>query len=493
MDRMSPQDAMFLHVEDANNPMHIGAVSIFDGPPPAYGDLVRMIASKLPLVPRYRQKVRAVPLGMGRPVWVDDPHFQILYHVRHTAVPRPGSADQIRNLSGRIFGQLLDRTKPLWEIWLVEGLAAGRWALISKVHHCMVDGVSATDLLSVLLDTSPDARPRPAPAWVPGPEPTSLRLLADTLGEGVLDPVTRLRGLPALARTPLSGGVGLRDAGRLAASLRHWGRASVGALNGPVGPHRRWGWAEASLADVKVIRTALGGTVNDVVLASITRGFRDLLQGRDEPIEGRVVRTMVPVSMRTESERGVYNNRVAAFFPGLPVGIDDPVARLADIRDQMEGLKSSGQAMAGDALTRMSGFAPPMLLAAGTRLALRFQQRLVQTVTTNVPGPRVPLYVLGRPLRSSFPYVPVAGSVRITIAIFSYEGRLFYGITADYDSVPDLDVLRDGIEAGVAELLRAADRGAGNGRVSPPRRRSRAASPPGVRRTAATRGRARAR
>ena len=466
MDRMSPQDAMFLHLEDANNAMHIGGVSVFDGPPPAYGDLVRMIAAKLPLVPRYRQKVRFVPLGLGRPVWVDDPHFQILYHVRNTAVPHPGGPDQLRNLAGRIFGQLLDRTKPLWEIWLVEGLESGRWAMISKVHHCMVDGVSATDLLSVLLDTSPDVQPTGAPAWLAGPEPSAARLLADTLTEAVVDPITRLRGLPALASTPLTGGLGFRDAGRLVSSLRSWGRASVGSLNGPVGPHRRWSWAEVSLADVKAVRTALGGTVNDVVLATVTSGFRDLLLARGEDIEGKVVRTLVPVSVRSEAERGTYNNRVAGFFPGLPVGLGDPIARLADIRTQMEGLKGSGQAVAGDALTRMSGFAPPMLLAAGARLATRFRQRMVQTCATNVPGPRVPLYVQGRALRYSYPYVPVMGTVRITIAIFSYEGRLFYGITADYDSVPDIDVLRAGIEAGAAELLAAAGRVGGNGRAA---------------------------
>ena len=466
MDRMSPQDAMFLHVEDANNPMHIGGVSVFDGPPPAYGDLVRTIAAKLPLVPRYRQKVRFVPLGLGRPVWVDDPHFQILYHVRHTAVPRPGGKDQLRNLAGRIFGQMLDRTKPLWEIWLVEGLESGRWAMISKVHHCMVDGVSATDLLSVLLDTDPKATPKPPAPWVAAPEPGDAQLVTDALAEGVIDPITRLRGLPALARTPLAGGVGLREVGRLLGSLGTWRTASVGALNGPVGPHRRWSWAEASLEDVKAIRAEFGGTVNDVVLASITNGFRELLQARGEPIEGKVVRTLVPVSVRSDAERGTYNNRVAAFFPGLPVGIEDPVARLADIRAQLDVLKTSGQAVAGDALTRMSGFAPPMLLAAGVRLLTRFRQRLVQTCATNVPGPRVPLYVLGRPLRYSYPYVPVVGSVRITIAIFSYEGRLFYGITADYDSVPDIEVLRAGIESGVATLLDAARRRAGNGRAA---------------------------
>lgn len=463
MDRMSPQDAMFLHVEDARNAMHIGGVSVFEGPSPKYGDLLRTIAAKLAMVPRYRQKARMVPLGLGRPVWVDDPDFQLIYHVRQTALPAPGGRDELRNLAGRIFGQLLDRTKPLWEMWLVEGLEAGRWALISKVHHAMVDGVSATDLLTVLLDSTPKTAPVASARWAPDPEPSGLRLVGDAVVDSVVDPLTRLRGLPALARLPLRAGGSVGDVVRLAAGLRSWTARSAGSLNGPIGVHRRWSWAEVDLNDVRTIREALGGTVNDVVLATVTRGFRDLLLSRGEDVDGTVVRALVPVSMRTPSERGTFNNRVAAFLANLPVGTTDPVERLADVRAQMEVLKESGQAVAGDTLTRLSGFAPPTLLALGARLMTRMPQRIVQTAATNVPGPRIPLYMLGKRLLYSYPYVPLMGSVRISVGIFSYGGMLAYGITGDYDSVTDIDVLRAGIEAGATELL-AAGYPSGNGR-----------------------------
>ncbi|MEO8743905.1 MAG: wax ester/triacylglycerol synthase family O-acyltransferase [Candidatus Dormiibacterota bacterium] len=492
MDRMSPQDAMFLAVEDDRNPMHIGNVSVFVGPAPRYGDLVRTVAANLHLVPRYRQRVRFVPMELGRPVWVDDPHFQILYHIRHTAIPRPGSAEELRNLAGRVFAQNLDRGKPLWELWMVEGLEDDRWALISKVHHSMVDGVAGTDLLTVLLDREPQPPPKKAPPWRAAPEPSDLHLLADAAADAIVDPINRLRGLPIVARASLAGGLGLgmgmgnlTDAWNFVNSLGSWRQPTVGSLNGPIGPHRRWSWANATLAQVKEIREAFGGTVNDVVLSAITRGFRDLLVKRGETVTGKVVRTLVPVSVRHENERGLYNNRVSGLFPGLPVGIKDPVERLNAVRKQMERFKGSGQAVAGDVLTRLSGFAPPMLLAVSTRLAVRSQQRLVQTVTTNVPGPQFPLYAAGKQMLYSYPYVPIAGHVRIGVAIFSYLGGLNFGVTGDYDSVPDLEVLTRGIESGIAELLELARRpgkvaaksnGANGAARRPPRRHTRVIS-----------------
>jgi WS/DGAT/MGAT family acyltransferase len=478
MDRMSPQDAMFLAVEDDRNPMHIGNVCVLEGPAPSYGEFVRAVAANLPLVPRYRQRVRFVPFQLGRPVWVDDPHFQILYHVRHTAIPQPGGADELRNLAGRVFAQNLDRGKPLWEIWMVEGLEEGRWALLSKVHHSMVDGVSGTDLLTVLLDREPKSPPTRVPAWRPAPEPSDLQLVADTLADGIRDPVNRIRGLPFVARAAIGSGFGLdsiTDLFNLVSSLGSWTYPAAGSLNGPIGPHRRWSWATGSLEQVKEIRTALGGTVNDVVIAAITRGFRDLLLGRGDDVDGRVVRTLVPVSVRRASEKGLYNNRVSGLFPGLPVGIADPVQRLDAIRRQMDGFKRSGQAVAGDVLTQLTGFAPPMLLSVSARLATRFEQRLVQTVTTNVPGPQFPLYAAGRKMLYAYPYVPIAGTVRIGIAIFSYLGGLNFGVTGDYDSVPDIDVLTRGIEAGMTELQRVARQEMG-APPAPPRRRARAAT-----------------
>jgi WS/DGAT/MGAT family acyltransferase len=322
----------------------------------------------------------------------------------------------------------------------------------------MVDGDSGTDLLTVLLDREARPVPKRTPAWKAGPEPSDVSLLADTAIDAMTDPINRLRGLPIVARTFASGlGIAsLSDGWNFVRSLGSWMQPAVGSLNGPIGPHRRWSWARGTLADVKQIRTALGGTVNDVVLAAITKGFRELLIGRGEEVSGRVVRALVPVSVRKEGERGLYNNRVSGLFPGLPVGIADPVERLHAITALMDEFKGSGQAVAGDVLTQLSGFAPPMLLSVSTRLAVRSQQRMVQTVATNVPGPPFPLHAAGRQMVYSYPYVPIAGHVRIGIAIFSYLGGLNFGVTGDYDSVPDLDVLTGNIETGIAELLRAA-------------------------------------
>jgi diacylglycerol O-acyltransferase len=477
MDRMSPLDASFLAIEDENTPMHIGNVSIFEGPPPTYGDVVRMVASKLPLVPRYRQKVRMVPLQLGRPVWVDDPHFQILYHIRHTAVPSPGSDEQLRNLAGRVFAQSLDRSKPLWEIWIVEGLQGGRWALISKVHHAMVDGVSGTDLLTVLLDHSPDVGDQDIEPWEPTREPGMVELLADTMVDGVRKPIEGVRGLPALARSPLPGGMGIGDVGRTLSTYMAMLRNKTADLNGPIGPHRRWSWAKSRLADVKEIRQSIPGTVNDVVLATITRGFRDMLMARGADVEGRVVRTLVPVSVRSAQEKGTYNNRVSGMFPDLPVGVADPVERLDIIRRQMDGLKESKSAVGGDSLVQMTGYAPPMLLALGTRLASHVPQNTINTVTTNVPGPQTPLYIQGRQMIEAYPFCPIQGRVRIAIAIFSYLGGLNFGVTADYDSVPDIELLCRGIEEGVEEYLDIArDAQRANAVASNGERRKRAAS-----------------
>jgi diacylglycerol O-acyltransferase / wax synthase len=476
VDVMSVQDAAFLHIENGNNPMHIGSVAVLEGPAPAYGDLVRLIAAKLPLVPRYRQKVRFAPGAIGRPVWVDDPHFQILYHIRHTAVPPPGGRDELRNLAGRVFAQTLDRGKPLWELWMVEGLRDGRWAVISKVHHCMVDGVSATDLLTVMFDAS-DAPPAQTPAddWAPGPEPGTFALALQGVVRTVADPLSRLGEISGRLRISAGPRARLAEGAVLLRSLAEWSRRSATSLNGPIGPHRRWSWAEAGLDDVKTVRQGLGGTVNDVVLAAITAGFRSLLLSRGETVSNRVVRTLVPVSVRADSERGLYNNRVSGIFPGLPVSIADPGDRLRAIAAQLSKLKGSKQAVAGDALVKLAGFAPPMLLSLGARLAARTPQRALQTVTTNVPGPQLPLYVVGRRMVYSYPYVPIMGSVRISIAIFSYCGRLFFGITGDYDSVPDIDVLRDGIEEGMRELVVAAE-GSSHHAPRPPRRRTSRAS-----------------
>jgi diacylglycerol O-acyltransferase len=352
--------------------------------------------------------------------------------------------------------QHLDRAKPLWEMWIAEGLGQGRWAIVSKVHHCMVDGVSGTDLLTVILDQERDAELPVGEEWTPERPPAGIGLLADALIERSISPYEVFRAMRAAVRAPRRAAGLVHDTTRALVGMRGLVRRTPpSSLNGPIGPHRRWSWARSQLSEVKVVRSALGGTVNDVVLATITNGFRALLAERGESID-RVVRTMVPVSVRLPGERGTYNNRVSAMFAELPVGIEDPRERLDSIRAQMEDLKDSRQAVAGEVLTSLSGFAPPMLLALGERVATRVPQRNINTVTTNVPGPQFPLYAAGRRLLEAFPYVPLGGRVRIGVAIFSYDGALNFGVTGDFDSAADLDVLCEGIEKGMADLVRVA-------------------------------------
>jgi WS/DGAT/MGAT family acyltransferase len=452
MEWMSPVDSSFLHVENDTTPMHIGAVSIFEGPPPPFDELRAMVAGKLGLVPRYRQKVRSVPLAVGPPVWVDDPHFSLDYHLRHSAIPKPGTEEQLRQMASRIFSQHLDRDKPLWELWAIEGLKGKRWALLSKVHHCMVDGVAATDLMSVMF--SDDSAGSDAGEWSPAPEPTGPQVLVRTLARraspaGQLEALRRMAGAPRETLRTL-----VEMARATAAATPNMRPVGASSLTGPIGPHRRWSWAEARLSDIKAVRSEFGGTVNDVVLTLITNGFRELLDERGEHVpEDRVVRTMVPVSVRAKGEKGVYNNRVSAVFASLPVGLTDPVWRLQTIRAEMDGIKESKQAVAGDVLTSMSGFAPPLLLALGSRLVTLSPRLNMHTATTNVPGPQQPVQTLGRRMLQSFPFVPVVGSIRIVVAIFSYNGGLYFGVTGDYDGAPDIDALTDGIAHGMDDLL----------------------------------------
>jgi diacylglycerol O-acyltransferase len=459
MQTMSPLDASFLHVEDAVTHMHIGSVGIFEGPPPGPGEVRAAIEARLPLVPRYRQKVRFVPLALGRPTWVDDPHFNLDYHVRRTALPSPGGEEELRNLVGRVMSQQLDRTKPLWELWVAEGLDDGRWGLISKTHHCMVDGVSATDLLSVILSQDRQAEPEPVEDWRPAPEPNSINLVTHSLVLRAASPAEAVRTALSAARGPRRAVRKTLETTRGMANFRTLltgGAAS--SLNGPIGPHRRWNWAQARLSDIKQIREHHGGTVNDVVLAVITAGFRDLLRSRGEPVHGRVIRTLVPVSVRAEAERGTYNNKVSAMFAELPVGLDDPRARLASIHEQMQELKQSGQAVAAERLTALGGFAPAVLLALAGRVGTRLPQSAINTVTTNVPGPQQPLYLAGRRMLEAFPFVPLGGHVRVGVAIFSYDGGINFGVTGDADTARDIGVLCEGIERGVRELLPAPPR-----------------------------------
>ncbi|MEU5881541.1 wax ester/triacylglycerol synthase family O-acyltransferase [Spirillospora sp. NPDC047279] len=459
MERLSGLDAGFFFAESENTPLHIASVTVFEGPAPTYGEVVRAVIAKLPKVPRYRQRVRAVPLHLGRPVWVDDPHFNILYHVRHTAVPKPGGPEELRNLAGRVLSQRLDTAKPLWEIWLVEGLEDGRWALITKVHHCVVDGVGGVDLMTTLFDISPDTGP-PEATGIPEPErqPSSLELLADTARTAVAEPARQVAALPGAARRLLSTSTLRRVGIDVPATIGRLARSTTGSLNGTVGPHRRWMWIHADLDEIRTVRKAFGGTVNDVVLTAVTAGFRELLDARGELEEGTRVRTLVPVSVRARSERGELANKVSGVLVNLPVGEGDPRRRLFEIRNQMNEVKRTHEAAGGEALALLAGFAPT-LMALGSRYALSHSQPIMQTVVTNVPGPPFPLYVLGRRLVGLYPFVPLALGMRVGIALFSYEGRLTFGLTGDFDGMPDLNVLADGIRAGFDDLVKLAGDG----------------------------------
>jgi len=451
---MSTLDAGFFFAEQASTPMHLGALALFEGPAPSYEDLVGLYAARLSRVPRYRQVVRTAPLHMFRPTWTDDQQFEIGHHIRRATVPKPGRARQLHRLAGEIYAKPLDRSRPLWEAWLLEGLSAGRWAILFKVHHCMADGVGGVDLLAEVFDLRPDSKSPVKPAvWQPQPGPSLAAALTSGLHDAVTWPVHALVGVSRLVRQRLPAGNDLAVfAGGLTSAARRVMAPSASCLNGPIGPSRRWVSTTAGLNIVKQIRAEYGGSVNDVLLAAITRGFRDLLMERDELSDGLIVRSLVPVSIRCPDEQGVANNRLSAVLANLPVGESDPVRRLQLVRDQMQQIKRTNQAAGAELLTEVLGVTPPALLKLGVRAAFQLPQSLVQTMTTNVPGPGFPLYVLGRKLSQVLPYAPIGDNMKIAVAIFSYLDELSFGITADASAAPDVDVLVQGIHRGLAEL-----------------------------------------
>ena len=456
--------------------MHVAGAMVLEGEPPAYDDLVAQIESRLHLVPRYRQRLAFVPLGQGRPMWVDDPHFNSSFHVRHAALPSPGSEEQLRSLCGRVFAQPLDRSRPLWEIWLVEGLAGERFAMLFKTHHALVDGVSGVDIATVLFDASPDPTPvAPAEhAWIPRPVPTGAQLLADALLERATVPAEIVRGVRATLRGPRHVAARLGHAAGGVSAIARAGLQSAppSPLNVRIGPHRRFTWVQGDLQQFKAVKNALGGTVNDVVLAAVAGALGRYLRSRGETTEDSVLRAMVPVSVRAEIERGALGNRVAAMWTSLPIGLGDPVQRLLTISHEMEGIKESGQAVGAQVLTELTGFAPPTIMAQAARLQAR--QRMFNLVVTNVPGPQFPLYMLGRRLQSMYPMVPLAANQALGIAIMSYNGQLDFGLNADYDALGDLETLADDLRAAIEELVTAA--GAAPRRRPRPRRQSVAAA-----------------
>src|ERR1700722_2476147 len=464
---MSTLDAGFFFVEHRCVPMHIGALAVFDGPAPAYQELAALFAAKIPRVPRYRQVVRTTPLQLFRPFWTDDADFELSYHLRHAAVPPPGGPEQLRELAGRVFAQRLDRDRPLWEAWFLEGVERNRWAILSKVHHSMVDGIGDSDLMAELFDLTPDSAP-PAPApWHPQPGPPAAQVVIGGAPDPITWPARQLASLPELVGQRLPSREELVNFGKgLTGSARRLTVPSASSLNGPISPHRRWTWATAKLAEVKRISKALDVSVNDVVLAAVTAGFRELLISRGELADDLVVRSLVPVSLRGTDDRQPVSNHISALLVNLPVSEADPLRRLDILHEQMDNLKRTNQAANAEFLTGLLGLAAPSLLALGSRAAFRIPQPLVQTVTTNVPGPRFPLYLLGRRLSQLYPYVPIGDNLRVGIASFSYLDQFTFGITADYRAVPqsDLDVLTGGIKRGLTRLKARATASARKGK-----------------------------
>jgi diacylglycerol O-acyltransferase / wax synthase len=457
LDRLSALDVSFLTNESSSAHMHVGAVMIFEGPPPSYDDLADHVRSRLHLVPRFRQKLAYPPAQTGRPFWADDPTFNLEYHLRHSALPAPGSEEQLRRMVGRIFSQQLDHSKPLWELWLVQGLTRKRFALLTKTHHALVDGVAGVDIATVLFDLKPVPEPvETEEEWIPGPEPSAATMVA--------------RGVEELARAPL----GL--ARRVERAIQHPERAlarvgealeGVGELgwafanpapdvplNQPIGSHRRFEWVRCDLAQFKQVKNAFGATVNDVVLAVVSSALRAWLHGRGVRTEGLELRAQVPVSIRGQDEHGQLGNRIAAVRAPLPIYVEDPVARLRRVSESMSDVKHSKQAVGAEVISRFNDFAPPTLLAQAARI--NFSTRLFNVVVTNVPGPQVPLYILGRELEDIFPVGFLPPNQALFVAAMSYNGGVNFGLLADYDSIDDVGVVGTAIERALAELVEAA-------------------------------------
>jgi diacylglycerol O-acyltransferase / wax synthase len=460
LDRLTSTDASFLHQEGPESHMHIGGVLLFEGPAPAFTDYLDHVRSRLHLVPRYRHKLATPPLETGRPLWVDDPNFNLEYHVRHTALPSPGTQEQLFLLTSRVASQQLDRSKPLWENWLVEGLADGRFAVISKTHHALVDGVSGVDLASVLFDT--EREPQTATSstdlepWRPRPEPSGAELALAGVRGAISTTAEIVTRAVAAATRPASTLAMLRDAVEGVGEIAWAGMnpAPQTPLNVEIGPHRRYAVVHQQLSEYKEVKDALGGTVNDVVLAVVSGALARWLRSRGVSTAGLEMRALVPVSVRSNDQRGTLGNQLAVMRAPLPVYIADPVARLRFVRKAMDGLKESKQAVGAATLAAVNNLAPPTILAQASRL--NFSTRLFNLIVTNVPGPQMPLYLLGRQLEDLFPVAFLPNGHALAIAIMSYNGQLDYGLLADFDALPDLDEIVDGIAESLAELRRAA-------------------------------------
>jgi WS/DGAT/MGAT family acyltransferase len=465
VERLTPLAAAFLEAEDADPTasLAIGSFAIFEGPAPDFEEFVEAITGRLPLIPRYRQKLRTVPFALATPAWVDDPRFDLRWHIRNTALPAPGGPAEIGRLMSRVMTRRMDRNRPLWEYWFCEGLADGRWALLSKLHHSMVDGVSGTDLYRLILDPTPEPGAAVPDDWEPEPPSSSLSFAAGAAWHLVSTPVAAGRAVVRSLATPRKLAHLTLESARGALALAGAARpVHETTLTGPLSGSRRYAWTDLSLHDVRRVRKAYGVTVNDVALTAVTGGFRRLLLARGETPNAHALRSLVPVSTRDRGTESIPDNRVSLMLPYLPVDIADPADRLEAVRKRVRALRSLHEPEAGRSLTTAAEYGVFPSVSLGMRAAFLLPQRQIATVTTNVPGPRQTLYALGRPAVGMLPYVPIADRVRIGVAMFSYRDTLSFGITADYDTTPDLQVLADGIALSMEELVRdAALSGAG--------------------------------
>lgn len=455
-DRLNALDVSFLYMEEATTPMHVGGVAIFQ-PAEAgfdYDRLVQLIKGRIALVPRYRQRIRWVPGNLANPVWVDDEGFDVTYHVRRSALPKPGTEAQLRELIARIMSRPLDRNRPLWEMYLVEGLEGGRFALLTKTHHAMVDGATAIDIAQVILDATPEPRSVAADLWRPSREPTSVHLLAGAVNDLARSPAALAeRTRSHLGDLSATGAQLARQAvGLLSAAMTVARPTPSSPLNAEIGEQRRFATAAMKLDDYRAIRKAHGGTVNDVVLAVVAGALRSWLMTRGESVGPRAtIRAMVPVSVREDGETA-GGNRVAAFLVDLPVGEPDPVMRLQRIAFEMAQYKESGQMLGAEAIVALAGFAPPTLHALGARLGSGFSNRVYNVVVTNVPGPQFALYAGGAEMLAAFPVVPLSKGQAVSIGLTSYNGGVYFGLNADRDAMPDIDVLAQCLLDALEEL-----------------------------------------
>lgn len=455
-DRLSGLDSSFLHLEQGPAHMHVASTTIFEGAAPDYEEFLEHISSRLHLVPRFRQKLRFVPFGQGRPKWVDDPQFNLEYHVRHTALPSPESEEQLRNLAARIFSQRLDRSKPLWEMWLVDGVEGYRFAIVTKSHHCLVDGVSGVDITNVLFDAAPDPEALPGPQpWVAHPEPSDAQMLAEALVERATQPAEVVRGARAVFRAPRLAARAVVDSLEAAGTFARAGRGAPSSpFNVEIGPYRRFAWVQTSLADLKRIKNVVGGTVNDVVLAAVAGAIGRYLRGHGFATHDLELRAMVPISVRADDEHGALGNRVSSYMAPLPVGVEDPGKRLKQVSRSMGDLKQSKQAVGATLMTELVDFAPPTI--AGQAARLQSRQRFFNLVVTNIPGPQFALFLMGRRLQAVFPMVPLAKRQAVCFGIMSYDGQVNFGLIGDYTALTDLDALAADLEASLAELAELA-------------------------------------